>query len=416
MTKLIHKKSGILFAGILFSVITGIMIWGRYEIYREQLAISVAYTEDPDENRGAVLLKKKPELTEEEVERYLESHGFESITTTVYGKDLLKDCFLIVFLESLLAAGAAAWIVWEKKKIEDCCIRKLEKIGQELDCMCQGREWEENKEDEEGEEKENNSVQQEYLWVQESMNSLWRIISQIQGQAFQEKEETKALVTDISHQLKTPVAAIKSIFEILEKDNLSEEEKEEFKERASCQIRGLECLLEALLNISRMETGMISIKRETGRIFETVVESVNRIWDKADRKNMEIVFEGEKGIETLEIPHDRKWLGEALINLLDNGIKYSPAHTVISIGLYRRNSFLRIEVADEGRGILPEEYHKVFQRFYRGEQVKAENIEGSGVGLYLTRKIVEQHHGTIFIDSSSKRRKGTTFVLQIPYL
>lgn len=95
--KLIHKKSGILFAGILFSIITGIMIWGRYEIYREQLAISVAYTEDPDENRGAVLLKKKPELTEEEVERYLESHGFESITTTVYGKDLLKDCFLLFF-------------------------------------------------------------------------------------------------------------------------------------------------------------------------------------------------------------------------------------------------------------------------------------------------------------------------------
>lgn len=414
--KLIHKKSGILFAGILFSIITGILIWGRYEIYREQLAISVAYTEVQDENQGAVLLKKKPELTEEEVEDYLVSHGFESITTTIYGKAFLKESFFIVFLESVLALGAVGWIAWEKKKTEDSCIKKLEQIGQELDCMCQGREWTENRGWEEEGEQENNSVQQEYLWVRESMNSLWRIVSQIQVQAFREKEETKALVTDISHQLKTPVAALKSTFEILEKENLSEEEKAEFKERASCQIRGLECLLEALLNISRMETGMISIKRENGRIFETVVESVNRVWDKADRKNVEIVFDGEKGIETLEIPHDRKWLGEALINLLDNGIKYSPSHTVISIGLYRRNSFLRIEVTDEGRGILPKEYHKVFQRFYRGEQVKDENIEGSGVGLYLTRKIVEQHHGTVFIDSSSKRRKGTTFVLQIPYV
>ena len=143
--KLIHKKSGILFAGILFSIITGILIWGRYEIYREQLAISVAYTEVQDENQGAVLLKKKPELTEEEVEDYLVSHGFESITTTIYGKAFLKESFFIVFLESVLALGAVGWIAWEKKKTEDSCIKKLEQIGQELDCMCQGREWTENR-------------------------------------------------------------------------------------------------------------------------------------------------------------------------------------------------------------------------------------------------------------------------------
>ena len=82
----------------------------------------------------------------------------------------------------------------------------------------------------------------------------------------------------------------------------------------------------------------------------------------------------------------------------------------------KRISYLRIEVCDEGIGISREEYHKVFQRFYRGEREEVQKEEGSGVGLYLTRKIVEGHHGSIALDVSRMRKEtGSVFVVQIPY-
>ena len=118
---------------------------------------------------------------------------------------------------------------------------------------------------------------------------------------------------------------------------------------------------------------------------------------------------------------DKKWLTEALINVLDNAIKYSPRGSNIDIKLHRRNMILRIEIEDQGIGIPSEEYHKVFQRFFRGtiQQVKDEN--GSGIGLYLARKIIEEHNGTISVSSNWNRvlstenkYPGSTFLIQLP--
>ena len=146
------------------------------------------------------------------------------------------------------------------------------------------------------------------------------------------------------------------------------EERREFEGRLEHQLNRLEQLIGALVNISRMETGMIRLQPETGRIFDPILEAVNGIWVNAQKKNIEIQMDAGDDIEDLMISHDRKWLCEALLNLLDNGVKYSPSGTVITIRALRMTSFLRIEIQDQGIGIPRENYHKVFQRFFRGTQ------------------------------------------------
>src|SRR5699024_10810326 len=120
------------------------------------------------------------------------------------------------------------------------------------------------------------------------MESLGSYFEQLKEAAAREKENTKSMVTDISHQLKTPMAALKACLEILDQEDLTEEERKEFLRRCRDQMTGLEQLSSALIQISRMETGMITLHMEEKRIFDTVLLAVNRIIPKAEDKKIEI--------------------------------------------------------------------------------------------------------------------------------
>ena len=228
------------------------------------------------------------------------------------------------------------------------------------------------------------------------------------------------MVSDISHQLKTPVAALDACFTVLLSENLSKEEQREFQIRCRNALDGLETLLQSLLQISKMEASLIQIEKKKEGLLETIVSAVNRTYQKASEKNIEIAFDYDEALENYEIMMDKKWLCEAIINVLDNAIKYSPQGTEIMICMQKRTGFARIEIKDQGIGIPKEEYHKIFQRFYRGylPSVKAES--GSGIGLFLTREIIEKHHGTITVSSrygmeeDSYNKHGSTFVIQLP--
>lgn len=232
----------------------------------------------------------------------------------------------------------------------------------------------------------------------------------------QEKEETKSLVTDLSHQLKTPLSSIEMSFQLLEDEALEPEERREFMQRLGAEIRHLSILMEALVNISRMESGMIHIQKQEAPIFQTVVEAVNQVYMKAERKNIEIeICDTPAELESLTLPHDVKWTKEALANILDNAVKYSPENTKVQIRMQKQTRFLRIEISDEGAGIPKEERNRVFQRFYRGKSTVVKEAEGSGVGLYLTRKILEEQGGNIIVvvPIGSESRKGTTFAVML---
>lgn len=253
--------------------------------------------------------------------------------------------------------------------------------------------------------------------LQMNLESLASQIKIMKQQASADKEKTKSLVTDISHQLRSPLAALKTSFDILEKQDLSYEEKEEFEGRCREQINRLEELVIALVNISRMETGMIEIQSKNEYIFNTIISAINRIYPYAEEKHIGISLEALDELQELKIPHDNKWLAEAIINVLENAVKYSPNNTSIIIRMIKMTIFLRIEVEDKGIGIKQQDRNKIFKRFYRGESEIIRQKAGSGVGLYLTRKIIERHNGTISVTSPHKDiavSQGSIFIIQIP--
>ncbi|MDE7311962.1 MAG: HAMP domain-containing histidine kinase [Eubacterium sp.] len=236
-------------------------------------------------------------------------------------------------------------------------------------------------------------------------------------QAYMEKERTKGIVTDLSHQLKTPVAALDTCFTVLERQALCEEERAEFYARCRQELDGLEALLDALVQISHMEAGMIQVVQQRALLLDTLLAAVNRIYPKAAARQVELVFDYKPEVERLEVLQDAKWLCEAFMNLLDNAVKYSPAGSEVRIGIQKQASFVRIEIADQGIGIPKKEQHKVFQRFYRGSEKRVQEESGSGVGLYLVRRIIEEHHGNVSVRYGRGKKEGypgSIFVVHIP--
>jgi len=243
------------------------------------------------------------------------------------------------------------------------------------------------------------------------LNSLGKRLEVQEKKIQDEKETTKSLVTDISHQLKTPVASLKMCLELLEEEELSKEEQKEFLGQAVGQTRRLDSLTKALINISRMETGMISVKKIHAPIMDTVAQAVSSVYVKAQEKNIEMeVVKNSDGIADMAIPHDPHWTREAIANILENAVKYSGRDTCIQIRMMRRTSFLRIEIEDQGIGIDSRDYSKIFQRFYRGTAPQVKKADGSGVGLYLTRSILEAQGGSI---SVSAGKQGSIFTIHL---
>lgn len=241
-------------------------------------------------------------------------------------------------------------------------------------------------------------------------NILKQLGNQIQVKNFKiidEKESTKALVTDISHQLKTPIASLKLCFSMYE-EATDYDEKQEFLNRCQIQIDKLEILINSLINISRLETAMITLLPETVSLHEILIKAVNQIYDKSRSKNIEI--EMEEFCDCCLIV-DKKWTIEAIVNILDNAIKYSPSFSKICITAIPMFKFVTINISDQGIGIKKGEYNKIFQRFYRVNDKVVKNTEGSGVGLYLTRNILERQGGSIIV--KSEYGHGSTFIIQL---
>lgn len=242
--------------------------------------------------------------------------------------------------------------------------------------------------------------------------SLREMIQTDRGNLVREKEETKSLVTDLSHQLKTPVAALKISLELIASDDLPKERRGEFLERCMSQLAGMEDLTKSLIQVSRMEKGMIRLCPKTAPVRETIRAAVSRMYEKAFQKRIEIEMKEDGLPEDICVLHDAKWTTEVFVILIDNAVKYSGPDTKITIWMERLATYLKVSVEDEGSGIPKEERHKVFQRFYRG--AAAGEIEGSGVGLYLARQIMERQDGTVYAGAKKNGGSGSVFSVQIP--
>lgn len=244
--------------------------------------------------------------------------------------------------------------------------------------------------------------------LRESFKELGAYFADLKEHYKQEDADTKALITNISHQLKTPLAAIRMSHELAAGDCVSEEERQEFMEQEEIQIAKLQDLLDELVKLSRLEKNMIVLQPIVTGFKQTIINAVSQIYPKAHAKEMEIVVEIT---EDAVIAHDVKWTTEALINVLDNAVKYSDARKHIFIRMSRLTQYVLIEIEDEGIGIPGAELHKIYHRFYRGSNVEKDS-EGAGVGLYLTRWIIEAQGGTIA--AKKKLEAGMVFRIMLP--
>lgn len=259
----------------------------------------------------------------------------------------------------------------------------------------------------------------------EKLQQLGYYFSDLKQRLEREENETKALITDISHQLKTPLSSLRMSHELLEAENLSEAERQEFMEKEEQEIGRLEKLLEELVQLSRLESHMIQIRPEWTELRKVLTEAVNKVFFKAYEKNIAIeirnnereVSEAEN-TEDIELVADNLvfcdpvWTVEAFANVLENAVKYSGEYTTITVTVGRLTSLVYVDITDEGIGISTEEMHLIFQRFYRGREAQKRVKDGAGVGLYLTRRILEEQGGTIMAE---RKQNGSCFRMTLRY-
>jgi len=229
-----------------------------------------------------------------------------------------------------------------------------------------------------------------------------------EDQMAQEKDRIKTMISDISHQTKTPIANLLLYSELLgEDENLSQEGKASV-ELIHGQTEKLRFLVDSLVKLSRLENGIVMLSTQKASLKEVVDAVVEELLPKATAKGLKLCGPGE-GCVDVEAHFDPKWTQEALINIVDNAIKYTDSGSV-KIGLSTTDMFARIDIQDTGIGIREEDYAKIFQRFYRSSEVAQE--EGVGIGLYLAREIVMEEGG--YIRLKSKEGEGSTFSVFLP--
>lgn len=253
-------------------------------------------------------------------------------------------------------------------------------------------------------------LSEQWMKLWETLRELGAYFYDLKERLRKEENSTKALITNISHQLKTPLSSLRISHELILSETVTEQERQEFLRQEEQEIYRLETLLNELVNLSRLESHMIQLKPEPDSIKPAITEAVSRVYGKARRKQIEIQVEMDQ--EPIKATYDRKWTIEAFVNILDNAVKYSGEHTLIQVRVSELAGNLLVEVEDEGIGIPAKELHKIYQRFYRGE--KAGNLvkDGAGVGLYLARSILEQQGGTIL--AKGKGNKGSIFKMTLP--
>ncbi len=218
-----------------------------------------------------------------------------------------------------------------------------------------------------------------------------------------DKNRVKELVSDISHQTKTPMANIHLYVELLE-ERIEDGENRKLLEEIAKQTKKLEFLIQSLTKLSRLETNMVEVRPRKQELRGLLSEALEDIRPKAEGKGIGLCCSCGEGVSAC---YDMKWTKEALGNVLDNAVKYSPPGSTVGVSVEEYELYAAVSVKDQGIGIREEDAARIFRRFYRAEGLRQE--EGSGIGLYLTREILRRENG--YIKVKSREDEGAEFTL-----
>ena len=287
-------------------------------------------------------------------------------------------------------------LLWKNYRTKKEAGLFAEKVEAALDAIVTGKEW-----TIEGE-------LEDSLWGRTGtqLAKAGNVFQKKEEESVREKERVKGLISDISHQTRTPVANIKLYLDLLGDEELSHS-GQEFLGKIQGQMEKIDFLMQSMVKMSRIETGILQIHKEDKNLYETIRHAVASVVPEAAQKKIALYVDCE---EEMFIRHDSKWTEEAIYNVLDNALKYTESGGKIHIQAERQELFVKLSISDTGKGIAPERQAEIFTRFYREPEVH--DKPGVGIGLYLARTIMELQKG--YIEVQSEVGRGASFRLYFP--
>lgn len=243
--------------------------------------------------------------------------------------------------------------------------------------------------------------------IQAKLNQLYNITTAAIAASSEQKQEVQKIVSDISHQLKTPIANIKMYADTVANPQVPDSKRQFFMEGLKNQVDKLDFLIQVLTKISRLENGQIVLKQEEASFYSTLAQAMSGIIISAKKKAISVAVHCD---ESLVLYHDSKWTAEALFNILENAVKYTNKGGKINVMAEQWEMYTKIDITDTGIGIAEKHINDIFKRFYREDKVHS--IEGIGVGLYLTREIITMQQG--YIRVKTQEGQGSVFSVFLP--
>ena len=236
------------------------------------------------------------------------------------------------------------------------------------------------------------------------VNSLVTILNAHVEQERRSKQFLKNTISDISHQLKTPLAALNIYNGLLQGEAVDVPEIQEFTSLSEKELDRINTLVQNLLKITKLDAGSIVLEKKPEDVAEMMNDVELRFSYRAEQEQKELVLFGE---EDIFLYCDRDWILEAVDNIVKNAMDHTKSGDTIEIKWRKSASIVQIQIKDNGSGIHPEDLHHIFKRFYRSRFSKDQ--QGIGLGLPLAKMIIEAHNGTIEVNS--ELGKGTMFTI-----
>ena len=225
-----------------------------------------------------------------------------------------------------------------------------------------------------------------------------------------ERDRYRQTIHFVTHEMRTPLTAIQGSSELMGRYALPEEKRKQISELINSESKRLGRMIEMFLSVERLSAGQVELKKEHFSAGELMAGCVTRALPLADRKQIRILTEAAP--QDILLTGDRELMEYAFYNLLTNAIKYSPAHTQVTLAATRKHDHAYISVEDQGIGMDQKEVKKVFQKFYRTKRAEQSGEVGTGIGLSIVEQIVLQHSGTIEV--MSRPGEGSRFTMILP--
>lgn len=306
-----------------------------------------------------------------------------------------------IWLTIAVASAFCVLVIWGCMRIymRKQYVTFTEEICASIDCILKG------------ESPDDFSLDDETLLskVQMRLKRLSDITEAAARESEEQKRQVQSIVSDIAHQLKTPIANITMYCDTAVRGELPEETRKECLSVLGKQVKKLDSLIQSLLQMSRLENHIIMLHPERNQLINTLYEVVESIRLRVRNKKQDIRLDCP---EDIILSYDEKWTAEAIFNIVDNSVKYSAEGGKIRIYAEPLEMFTKITVEDNGMGIAPGHINDVCKRFYREEKVA--RTEGVGIGLFLTREIITRQNG--FLKIQSTEGEGTKVAVYLPNL